>query len=480
MRRRLFEIAVSLALIYFALFIFYPFLPRSIAGPIQAIIPQAVPPGFFVGGQAKFGTTDSSGNYSTSGSYTSGAGSSTTGALDLIGKTSSNTVTLTVADNTGAGTLTFPGITATLPGISGSPTTNNCVNWASANTLGDAGAACGSGSGGAGATLFSSTSTATVTAASDTTLIGTVTGSTTIPANTWTAGSVTHLFAQGYYSTPAAARTLNIKLNIGGSTRVTTGAVTVIPSVTNGTWQMNCIVTTRTTGAGGAQIANCQFTMSGATLTSPQIEPLQTASTWTMNTTTTEAVDLTAAWDSTTGSPTISCSNIAAWIPGSPVTSVNGQTGAIQARSGNPYIDLQSNLGNVSGNATVFSTTIPAGTMNSKGCITFSVNAFVVAKGTGAPVWGVNWGGSSAAWVSEPNAGASGVGNFSICNQGATNSQQSFANTGFVWSDNSAHGFATTLGTFAIDTTVNQTLTWQITGVTGGTNTVTPIWWKVY
>ena len=237
----------------------------------------------------------------------------------------------------GIGSLTFPNL---LPAANKRGNTN-VYQLALNNAAAAAGTAfCDDGSGNvttsgctaggtAGANLFSSTSTATVTAAADTTLIGTVSGSTTVPANTWTAGSFMEISAQGYYSTPAAARTLNIKLNIGGSTRITTAAFTVIPSVTLGVWKFHCGVTTRTTGAGGTQIANCQFVASGTTLTAGDVAPLQTSATWTIDTTVGEAIDLTAAWDSTTGTPTISCSNIAAWIPGAPVTSVNGLTGAV-------------------------------------------------------------------------------------------------------------------------------------------------------
>ena len=64
-------------------------------------------------------------------------------------------------------------------------------------------AATGGGGGAAGATLFSTTASTTVTATSPTTLIGAVTGSTTIPVNTFTAGQVLEIVAQGFYSTPA-------------------------------------------------------------------------------------------------------------------------------------------------------------------------------------------------------------------------------------------------------------------------------------
>jgi hypothetical protein len=206
----------------------------------------------------------------------------------------------------------------------------------------------GGGGGAAGATLFSTTASTTVTAASATTLIGAVTGSTTIPVNTWTAGSVTEIVGRGYY-TSTGARTLTIDLKIGGSTRISTGAVTM-PNATLGTWSLHCPVTQRTSGGSGTQIANCQFTASGATLTAPAVAAMQTSSTWTIDTTATNVVDLQATWDSTTGAPTITATNVAAWIPGAPVSSVGGQTGAVSGIGSGTKVQMTGDSSQVSGN----------------------------------------------------------------------------------------------------------------------------------
>ncbi|HEX5426673.1 MAG TPA: right-handed parallel beta-helix repeat-containing protein [Candidatus Acidoferrales bacterium] len=71
------------------------------------------------------------------------------------GGTTTNALTAAASGGAAPGT-TFNGSAAVTfdyhsfgaPGISGSPTTGNCVDWASANTLGDTGAPCGSGGGG--------------------------------------------------------------------------------------------------------------------------------------------------------------------------------------------------------------------------------------------------------------------------------------------------------------------------------------------
>lgn len=74
-----------------------------------------------------------------------GIGGSVSGALDLVGITSGSTVTLTVADSTAAGTITIPGLTATMATRTGSFTTNNCIKVDANLNFVDAGSACGAG-----------------------------------------------------------------------------------------------------------------------------------------------------------------------------------------------------------------------------------------------------------------------------------------------------------------------------------------------
>jgi len=188
------------------------------------------------------------------------------------------------------------------------------------------------GNGGAGASLFSSISSATAAGTSPSTLIGAVTGSTILAANTFTAGQFWQIAGEGYYSTPSGyAGTLTINLNIAGSTRVTTGAITPMGNVTNGAWRVNCGITTRTTGSSGTQIANCIFDMTGssASVLTPADGAMAATAAWIIDTTSAQALDLQAAWSSTAGSPSITGTNIAAWVPGAPVTSINSATGAV-------------------------------------------------------------------------------------------------------------------------------------------------------
>jgi hypothetical protein len=277
------------------------------------------------------------GNPSTPGTFTSGVGSGATGALDLVGKTSGATSTVTVDDSNTATILKLPNDATSGLYAATSPTATPAAGCAQYNGTGTQAASTGTPCGGGtpGSTLFSSTSSATATATSPTSLIGTVTGSTTIPINTFAAGQYFQVIAQGYYSTPATPASLTINLNIGGTTRITTGAVVQIASVTNGTWRLSCGFTTRTAGASGTQIANCIFEGTGATLT-PGEAPMQTSSTWTIDTTATQVIDVTATWSTTTGAPTIVSTNVVGFIPGA------ATGGGSTVTAAPPYIEIGS------------------------------------------------------------------------------------------------------------------------------------------
>ncbi len=280
-------------------------------------------------------------NIGTPGSVSTGVGGSASGELDQTGVTSLNTVAIKADDDTPAATVNNSRVSGRMAVRNNTFVNGNCVKGVGTDglmVLTDAGAPCGSGGGGgvAGSTLFSATSSVTVTATTPTTLIGTVIGSTTVPATTFTAGQFLQFVAQGFYSTPATATSLTIDLKISGTTRISTGAIVTLPSVTNGTWRLICGVTTRTTGASGTQIANCIFETTGATLT-PGEAPLQTSSTWTIDTTVTNAIDLQATWSTVIGAPTITATNVVAYISGGAVW--GGITGTLGNQS-----DLQTDL----------------------------------------------------------------------------------------------------------------------------------------
>jgi hypothetical protein len=368
------------------------------------------------------GCTFITGDLTCPGSITSGSGSGVAGTLDLTqgtlpGSFPANAFSLYAPTSIatsyqwlmptadpGAGALVsdggatpsnisvlpFQGNGGKIQKSTGSPVSGNCTKFdANANTV-DAGAPCGSGGGGsAGASLFSTTGSTTVTATSPTTLIGTATGSTTIPVNTFTAGQVLEFIAQGYYTTPATPASLTITLNIGGTIRITTGAVVQIASVTTGVWRLRCAVTTRTAGASGTQIANCIFEETGATLT-PGEAPMQTSSTWTIDTTATQVIDLVATWSTAVGAPTITSTNVAAWIPGAPVTSVGGLTGAIPGQGNGAKVQMST------------------GSTTTNDCVKFDANGNTVDAGAACGSGGGGGSASRGVFGSRPAAGTAG------------------------------------------------------------------------
>ena len=334
------------------------------------------------------------GNPSTPGTFTSGVGSGATGALDLVGKTSGATSTVTVDDSNTATIVKLPNDATSGLYAATSPTATPVAGCAQYNGTGtqaaSTGTPCGAGgSGSAGATLFSTTGSTTVTATSPTTLIGAGTGSTTVPANTFTAGQVLEVAAQGFYSTPGTPSSLTISLNIGGTIRITTGVVLQQASVNTNVWRIRCIVTTRTAGSSGTQIANCIFEETGSA-PYPQNVSMQIASAWTIDTTATQVIDLVATWSTAVGAPTITSTNVAAWIPGAPVTSVGGLTGAIPGQGNGAKVQMST------------------GSTTTNDCVKFDANGNTVDAGAACGSGGGGGSASRGVFGSRPAAGTAG------------------------------------------------------------------------
>ena len=175
----------------------------------------------------------------------------------------------------------------------------------------------GTGGGGTpGATVFSSTTTAGPNdSASETSLIGTVTGSKTIAANTFTNGAVLQAHAQGFFSLPVVSDSLTLKMKCGttviGSAVLTPGAGVL----TNGSWRFWLDIAARGTGAGGAFITNGLVELTGAALTDTTAQVLNTT-TVAFDFTTACVFDVTAQWGAAQVGETIQGTNIAAWFPG--------------------------------------------------------------------------------------------------------------------------------------------------------------------
>jgi hypothetical protein len=187
------------------------------------------------------------------------------------------------------------------------------------------------GAGTPGATLFSSTTSVGPNDTNvETSLIGTVVGSTTIAANTFQNGAVLEVYGQGFFSLPAVADALTLKAKCGGTVLATTTFTPPAGALTNGTFRLWLMITGRGTGAGGSFITNGLAEFSGSALTPTDSKVLNT-STVAFDFTTSCAFDMTATWAAAQVAELITGTNVAAWIPGAPVTSVDGLTGAVKS-----------------------------------------------------------------------------------------------------------------------------------------------------
>jgi hypothetical protein len=185
-----------------------------------------------------------------------------------------------------------------------------------------------------GATFFSAVGQAGPSnSAAETSVIGTVVGSQTIPANTFVNGQVVQLAADGFYSVTSTTNTLTLKAKCGSTVLATVTVTLNLTSQTNGAWIYNLNLTAIGTGAGGAFITNGLTIFGaqpGATNTAPKtMGSASNTSNVAYDFTTSCAFDVTATWGSAVSGDLITGTNVALWIPGAPVSSVNGQTGAV-------------------------------------------------------------------------------------------------------------------------------------------------------
>lgn len=162
-------------------------------------------------------------------------------------------------------------------------------------------------------TFFTQTSDKTVgNTTTETSLVGTGSGSMTLPANTLKAGTTIRVKMKGYVSgVNGDTSTLKIKL---GSTELATST---------GTWQtltgvgfdFEFDLTCRTTGATGTVIGQGRSLIAGgqgfATVT---MRALTMSTTKTIDTTASQTIDLTYTWGTASASDTITITNLTAEI----------------------------------------------------------------------------------------------------------------------------------------------------------------------
>lgn len=162
---------------------------------------------------------------------------------------------------------------------------------------------------------YGATATGTVgNTVTETTLIGSGTGSLTIAANAFTAGKSLLLYAWGNMGSTLTP-TLQLRGKIGGVTALDTGAVTLPVITGTDLWRLSMYFTCRTTGAGGTGIAQGMFDFFTAGTVQSNAQMVNTT-TFALNTTTTNLIAFTAQWGTADPLNTMSCTNFSALLLG--------------------------------------------------------------------------------------------------------------------------------------------------------------------
>lgn len=166
--------------------------------------------------------------------------------------------------------------------------------------------------------LFTSTADRTqANTASEVTIIGTGVGSLTLPANFYdVAGKSLKLHASGKYSTTGTP-TLQFKLKHGSVVLGNSGAVTTASGVTDKEWTLDALITCRTTGGSGTVIVQASLLVNTSGTAVERWEMVGTAQT--VDTTATQAVDITIQWGTASASNTITGTNFAKWAVETPI-----------------------------------------------------------------------------------------------------------------------------------------------------------------
>lgn len=133
-------------------------------------------------------------------------------------------------------------------------------------------------------------------------------GSLTIAADYFKIGRGFRIRAFGYINTGAVPTTLRIKIKLGATIHLDTGVVSVVANAVNQFWEIDALFLCRTTGVSGTAMSEAVFryrdqvtdsTLLGLTM-------VNTAAV-TVDTTASQAVDVTATWGSAAITDSLTC-----------------------------------------------------------------------------------------------------------------------------------------------------------------------------
>jgi hypothetical protein len=158
-------------------------------------------------------------------------------------------------------------------------------------------------------TLFTQTADATcANTTTETTLTSTGVGTLTLPANFFVAGKTIKLQAYGFHSSTSGA-TVTIRVKLGSTTILT--ATGSSGSDTNAGIIMDTVITCRTTGASGTVAGQGVYTEIGNT---PNFRQMTNTAAVTVDTTTSQAITMTAQWSAAAAGRTITVTNLSVQV----------------------------------------------------------------------------------------------------------------------------------------------------------------------
>lgn len=133
----------------------------------------------------------------------------------------------------------------------------------------------------------------------------------TIPANDCQPGRVYRITAQGVWGDASTAPTLNIRVKLGSTQIGSTGATSVTQtSQTNRTWRVEYAIVCQTTGGSGTVEGQGVFTRFNTNEQTSVLWGMTTTSAVTVNTTTSQTLQMSAQWGTADAANTITARQI--------------------------------------------------------------------------------------------------------------------------------------------------------------------------
>jgi hypothetical protein len=143
------------------------------------------------------------------------------------------------------------------------------------------------------------TATATVNnqnSLSETSLIGTGVGNTTLAANTLAAGKTIRIQISGLLTTAGAPPTSLFKIKLGSTVICSSGVFTLPASLTNRMFSIQATITCRSAGVSGTVLGEAQLQYTTAVSGTPTFYEMSNTGTTAVDTTASFAVDVTHTW----------------------------------------------------------------------------------------------------------------------------------------------------------------------------------------